>query len=115
MAIQIQVKLDPTATPPVTLIPKNQAVNRGNESIEWTPFASESFTFKSLTGLPNPPFSNLSVTNSMVTVTDNNTGAGDYPYTIVVTLNGTDYSSAEQFRRHPVPGPSGTDPTIKNN
>ena len=51
----------------------------------------------SLTGLPNPPFLNLTVTDTLITVTDNNQNNGaaiDYPYVITVCSNGVEYSSA---------------------
>lgn len=111
MATQIQVKLDTTATPPVTLIPEHPSVNRGNSTIEWTPFANQSFTFTSLTfTTPGNPFSNISVTNGEVTAQDNNQGPGDYPYVVVVTSGGTQYSSASGGI-----GGTGGGATIKNN
>ena len=33
MAVQIQVKLDTTANPPVTMVPETVSVNRGNSQI----------------------------------------------------------------------------------
>ena len=125
MAIQIQVKLDTSANPPVTMIPNQPSVNRGNNTIEWTPFAHESFTFVSLTGLSaNPPFSGLTVTGSQITVQDDNTATADYPYTITVSYGGQTYSSDSSIRAD---SPSGgrakaqaalggsNSPTIKNN
>ncbi|HEY8011273.1 MAG TPA: hypothetical protein VIE67_09770 [Rudaea sp.] len=115
---QIQVKLDTSANPPVTTIPNHQSINNGNHRIEWTPFANETFTFVSLTGLPNPPFSQLSVTSSQITVQDDNTAVGEHAYTITVSYQGNNYttSSTALYGKagHPmVGGPSG--PTIKNN
>lgn len=110
--MEIQVKLDTSANPPVTLVPTHQSVNNGNQSLIWVPFAQENFTFVSLTGLPNPPFTNLTVTDSQITVTDNNQNNGPevvYPYTIVVSSNGTQYSSAKAG-----PAAGSGDPTINN-
>ena len=125
MSTQIQVKLDTSATPPVTLIPNSVSINRGNNQISWTPFAQESFTFVSLTGLPSPPFSGLTVTASSITVNDDNTAAGDFPYTITVAYQGQNYSSSSSFSRHAEQSPThvtakgaltgGTSPIIKNN
>lgn len=110
MAIQIQVKLDTTANPPVTLIPNHQAVNRGNQSIEWTPFANETFTFVSLTFTTTPnPFSTPTVSNSQISVTDNNSSTADYPYVIVVSSGGVQYSTAPGLTA------DNSTPVIKNN
>lgn len=115
---QIQVKLDTSANPPVTTIPNQQGVNNGNHQIEWTPFAQETFTFVSLTGLPDPPFSQLNVTNSQITVQDDNTATGEYAYTITVSYQGNNYSTNSTAlygkANHPMVG-GGTGPTIKNN
>src|SRR4029078_12174447 len=124
MAIKIQVKLDTTANPPVTTVPVVQSVNSGNNQIEWTPFAQESFTFVSLTGLPNPPFRGLNVTSPKITVNDGNSAAASYQYTITVSSGGNTYSSNATISadppRHgrvtPMPIGGGADsPTIKNN
>jgi len=112
MAKQIQVKLDTTANPPVTLIPEHQGVDRGNDTIEWTPFASQNFTFVSLTFTPTPnpdPFSNLDVEATEVTVDDDNEATGTYPYVVVVNYQGTNYSSAASGRSG-----TGGSPTINN-
>ena len=109
----VQVSLDIYATPPVTCNPKNASINQGNQTINWVPAQNQNFNFTSLTFENNPTcFSTPSITNSQISVTDNNTAAaaGDYPYTIVVTAsNGQQYSSASG-------GISGgtSDPTIKN-
>ncbi|MEO5621910.1 MAG: hypothetical protein ABJB02_05905 [Dokdonella sp.] len=110
--MEIQVKLDPNANPPVTVLPVHQSVNHGNQTLIWVPFANENFAFVSLTGLPNPPFSNPAVSASKITVTDNNQNNGPevvYPYTIVVSANGTSYSSA---KASPILGNG--NPTINN-
>ncbi len=118
MAKQIQVKLDTTANPPVTTIPNKLSVNNGNHAIEWTPFAQQTFTFVSISPLPDPPFSQYVNSGSVVTVQDNNSTAGEYAYTIVVAYQGTNYTSdsttIQSKAGHPmVGGPDG--PTIKNN
>ncbi|HEY2397240.1 MAG TPA: hypothetical protein VGH81_14860 [Rudaea sp.] len=108
----IEVKLNTAASPPVTVQPRVHSVNHGNQTIEWVPFAQENFTFVSLTGLPNPPFSTPTVTDTKITVTDDNQNAGsavDYFYTIVVCSDGVEYSSAPSR----ISGGS-SDPTIKN-
>jgi hypothetical protein len=124
MPTQIQVKLDTSANPPVTTIPTIQSVNRGNAQIQWTPFSNQSFTFVSLTGLPNPPFSNIQVSNAQITADDNNTAAGEYTYTITVSSGGNTYSTNATLvadppgygRTPPMPiGGGSNTPTIKNN
>ena len=125
MATQIQVKLDTSANPPVTTIPQHASINRGNNEITWTPFAQQSFTFVSLTGLPTPPFSGLSVSSSQITVQDDNTATGDFPYTITVSYNGMNYSSDSSVHSARQSGNTTTtakaalggasSPTIKNN
>ena len=100
MATHIQVKLDPTAVPPVTVIPPRATINRGNQTLEWTPFANQTFMFTSLTIMPQSnPFSAPVITNppvgaSKISVTDNNQATGDYTYVIVVNLNNVSYCSA---------------------
>ena len=107
---QIQVSLDTTASPPVTCSPKHQSVNNGNQTLNWTPAQSQNFAFKSLVFLNNPScFSTPTVSASQITVTDNNTAAGDYPYVLTVTYNGTDYSTSGGIAG------GGGDPSIKNN
>ncbi|MHB8448498.1 MAG: hypothetical protein ACYC7G_06440 [Rudaea sp.] len=108
----VQVSLNTNANPPVTVQPQIHDVNRGNQTIKWERASNQTFTFTSLSGLPNPPFSNLSVSGSEISVVDNNQNNGPdvyYPYTIVVTLNGVQYSSA-------VGGitDQSTGPTVKN-
>jgi hypothetical protein len=119
----IKVSLDPNAVPPVTVNPDPFNVNNGNQTITWVPDANQNFAFSSLTGLPNPPFSNLNIQNGQVTVQDanGNGSAGTYTYAISVTANGHTYSSG------PSPAPAraavaaaprilgGGQPSIKNN
>lgn len=108
----VQVSLNPTGHPPVTVNPQVQNVNHGNETIRWERAAQQSFTFVSLTGLPNPPFSAPTVSDSEISVTDNNPNNGtetSYPYIIVVSANGQQYSSAASRIAQQSGGP-----TIKN-
>lgn len=90
----VQVSLDTTADPPVTVNPRVHDVNSGNQTIKWERASNQTFTFTSLTGLPNPPFGTPSVSASEITVTDNNTSAAAYGYNITVTLNNVSYSTA---------------------
>lgn len=90
----VQVSLDTTADPPVTVNPRVHDVNNGNQTIKWERASNQTFTFTSLTGLPNPPFDTPSVSASEITVTDNNTGAAAYGYNITVTLNNVSYGTA---------------------
>jgi len=108
----IEVKLNTANNPPVTVQPQIHSVNQGNHTISWVPFAQENFTFVSLTGLPNPPFSNLTVTDTQITVSDDNQNTGsavEYAYVVVVCSDGVEYSSATQNPRE-----GDGDPTIKN-
>lgn len=106
----IQVSLDTSANPPVTCNPKTTSVNQGNQTINWTQAQNQSFTFTSLTFANNPTcFGTPVVSNTGISVTDNNTAAGDYPYTIVVTSGGIEYSTAKSG-----PTAGGSDPTIQN-
>jgi len=127
MAVQIQVKLDTSVNPPQVLLVPNQAtVNRGNDTIEWTPFAQQTFTFAALAGLPNPPFSGLNITPSKITIQDNNVSGGSYQYVVTVNYNGQLYSSgtssansagyahAQKVGTRSIIG-GGSSPTIRNN
>jgi len=106
----ITVTLDITANPAVTCTPKKLSVNRGNQEIKWKPGGNETFTFKALTGLPDPPFSLLDITSDEITVQDNDTGPGTYGYTVEVVsdANGNTYSTSSSTLGDPVP-------CIKNN
>lgn len=108
----VHVSLNVNANPPVTCNPQHVPVDRGNASINWVPAAQQNFTFVSLSGLPNPPFTAPTVTNNQITVTDNNRNNGPdvyYPYTLVVTLNGVQYSTAAGGITE-----QSTGPTVKN-
>jgi hypothetical protein len=90
----VEVNLDTNATPPVTTNPKEAPVDHGNGTVTWRPKAGQTFTFVSLTGLPNPPFSAPVITPGSVSVSDSYTNPGTYPYVITVIYNGVTYSSA---------------------
>lgn len=108
----VQVSLDTSANPPVTVNPQIHNVNNGNQTIKWERANNQTFTFTSLSSLPNPPFGQPSISDSEITITDNNQNNGPdqyYPYTIVVTQNGVQYSSAAGGITA-----QSTGPTIKN-
>ncbi|MFC4525556.1 hypothetical protein ISN76_00355 [Dyella halodurans] len=114
MTKQIQVLCDPTGDPQVVVSAKHQGVDRGNDTIEWIPFEKEKFTFFSITFDPPPgtnPFSppTYDPDKPKVTVTDNNQAPGDYPYTVVVVMNGIQYNTNARI----IGG--GSSPSIKNN
>jgi len=108
----VQVSLDTSANPPVTVNPRVHDVNNGNQTIKWERASNQTFTFTSLTGLPNPPFGTPSVSDSEITVTDNNTSAAAYGYTIVVTYNGQQYSTSPS---RPNPREQGNNGPVINN
>lgn len=88
----ITVKLDTSVTPPnpaVTCDPPQFSANRGNQKIKWKPGGDEGFTFYSLSGLTedDPPFSHQTVSDNLITIDDNDTGTGDYPYIVTVTAD----------------------------
>ena|SRR5215469_4725747 len=106
----VQVSLDVNASPPVTCNPKKASVNHGNQEINWVPAQNQAFTFYSLAFQNNPPcFGTPVVTAHEITVTDDNETTAEYPYTVTVTLNGRQYSSAGAG----IGGNPG-DPSIKN-
>lgn len=112
---QVKVSLNTTATPPVTLDPNRCPVNRGKDSIRWVEDSQspdKGFTFYSLTGLPDPPFDTPTKNQNQteMSVGDDDTGPSEYPYTIVVSYDGAQYSSAGAK----IGGNPGG-PTIKNN
>lgn len=111
----IKVSLDINATPPVTVNPDKENVNRGNQTVTWVPAADQpSFTFVGVTFSTDPnPFSPPTITSDPVkmTVTDSNTKSGiDYPYQLTVMSNNIAYKSATLG----IDGVGG-DPVIHNN
>lgn len=96
----------------VTCHPPQFNANLGNQEIKWNPGGDEDFTFTSLTGLSeNPPFSGLAVSDSEITINDNDQNAGEYSYTIWVRAdaNGSPYSTIPTD-----PAATATDPCIVN-
>lgn len=112
----IKVSLNPTADPPVTVSPTVENVNQGNQTITWVPAQGQpAFTFVGVAFLTGQnQFSNLANSTSPVqmSVTENNDNSGaDFPYVIMVNLNGVDYCSVKQDE---TTGNGGT-PIIHNN
>jgi hypothetical protein len=99
----LQVKLDTAATPPVTVVQDTMPVGKHRYELNWVPATGESgWVFTAITqtdqvtALPDPPFSSPTITNSQITVTDDNKDPdehGTYSYSICVTANGTAYWS----------------------
>lgn len=109
----VEVSLNTSANPPVTVNPQIHHVNQGNQTIEWKPANNQSFTFFSLSIDGNPScFGTPNVSNGEITVTDDNPGTDTYyPYTIVVTSSGVPYSSAPS---RPNPTAQNSGPNIHN-
>ena len=101
----ITVKLDINGNPAVTCEPPQFNANRGNQTIKWKPGGSQKFTFSSLTGLPDPPFSSLAVASNEITAQDNDTSPAVYGYTITVVAdaNGRTYSTLSSLEGDPGP------------
>jgi len=108
----VQVSLDTTANPPVTVSPRIHDVNRCNHTIKWERASNQTFTFTTLNGLPNPPFGTASISDTEITIPDDNKGAVAYGYTIVVTLNSVQYSTASS-RPNPT-AQSNNGPVVNN-
>lgn len=108
----IKVSLNTNDDPPVTVDPSRENVNRGNQTITWVPAAQQQpWTFDNVVFPSNAPMGPPTKTNGpKMTVTDNNTGTADYPYTLTVNLNGTIYSTASGKG-----GVGGGSPIIHNN
>lgn len=114
--MSIKVSLDTNADPPVTVNPTVENVNNGNQTITWVPAAEQpDFTFVGVAFLKDQSqFGNLAVSTSPVqmSVTENNDDPGqNYPYVIMVNLDGIDYCSVLSTG---TTGNGGT-PTIHNN
>ena len=109
----VEVSLNTSASPPVTVNPQIHDVNQGNQTIKWKPASHQSFAFSSLSIDGNPScFGTPDISASEITVTDNNPGADAYyAYTIKVTSNGVTYSSALS---RPNPTAQSSGPTIHN-
>lgn len=92
----VQVSLNTSANPPVTVNPQVHDVNQGNQTVKWERANNQTFTFASLSGLPSPPFgASPTISDSEMSITDNNPGTDTYyAYTITVNYNGQQYSSS---------------------
>lgn len=94
--MSIKVYLNITADPAVTVNPTTENVNEGNQTVEWVPAAQQpDFTF---VGVAFPGSSSLFTTPvispGQMSVTEfNNNSGDDYPYVIMVNLDGIDYCS----------------------
>lgn len=109
----IEVFLDTTADPAVTVSPQHKDKDKGKDTITWKPGKDQDFTFDSLVfdSTPNP-FGQPDVKDHKITASDDNSGGnsvGYFAYTIKVKLNGTVYSSK---KNNPTGEPS--DPMIHN-
>ncbi len=112
--MSITVSLNTNAKPPVTVTPPEYDVTaKGLQQITWTPAAGQAFDFVSLTMANNPSnFSAPVVTKGSISINDTNNNTGPvspYPYTIVVSQNGANYSTATSG----LGGDKGA-PTIRN-
>lgn len=109
----VEVSLNTSANPPVIVNPQIHNVNQGNQTIKWKPANNQTFTFSSLSIDGNPScFGTPSVSDSEISVTDNNTGTDTYyAYTVIVTYNNKQYSSAPS---KPNPTAQSSGPTIHN-
>jgi|ERR1700688_2200078 len=109
MAITVQVALDTTANPQVTVIPFAPIVSR-HEEIIWTPIANEHFTFVSLTAKKST-LHDIDTSDTEITATYDAKAKDQCDYTIVVRdANGGLHDS---ITRRAIEGGGG--PTIKNN
>lgn len=102
------VSLNPNANPPVSIDPQLHEASASNSVVTWVAAAGQSFTFTNVFGLPLGVFTNTQVSGSQITVHDNGQ-SGYFPYVIVVTSNGVQYSS-----RPTGPTAQSTGPTIHN-
>ena len=121
--MSIRVYLDIAATPPVTCDPPQKEKDHGKRRLSWEPASGQKFDFVSLTFDVNPGcFDTPKVKKKKVTANDDNSGGssvGTFPYTVVVSKNGTNYSSATNKAPKKSAAKAGTaganSPTIKNN
>ena len=99
----LQVRLDTTATPPVTVVQDTQPVGRHHYQLNWVPDTGQSgWVFADIkqpdktTPLPNPPFSTPTINDAQITVLDDNKHPedhGTYSYSIAVKVGTTTYWS----------------------
>lgn len=96
---ELHVRLDPSATPPVTILEDSQEVGKHRYELRWVPAPGQSnWVFADikqpdkLTPLPNPPFSTPSISDSRITVLDDNKHEDDhgtFRYSICVKIGPT--------------------------
>lgn len=105
----IEVYLDTTADPAVTVEPQHKDKDKGKDTITWKPGKHQNFTFTSLKFDTEPnPFGTPDVKDHKITVDDDNssgTSIGDFPYTIVVQYNGKPYNSKKISPSGEIMGP----------
>lgn len=113
--MSIKVSLNTTSNPPVTVDPEVENVNNGNQTITWVPAQNQpDFTFVGVAFLTQPnPFAGPAFSSNaqQMTVSDDNSTPGTFPYIIMVNSEGIDYCSAAASG---IIGNGGT-PKIKNN
>jgi len=103
----VTVTLDNSVPPNFYFNPDPVPVDRGNATITWVQ-GSTNFSFAALAFDHPNPFSNIVVTPMQITADDDNEAKKDHRYAILVSVNGTYYSSR--------PGGIGAGgPTIRNN
>jgi hypothetical protein len=119
--MSIKVYLNTTANPPVTCDPPQKEKDRGKRRLSWEPASGQKFDFVSLTFVNNPGcFDTPKVKKKKITANDDNSGGssvGTFLYVVVVSKNGTNYSSAMNAARAKPPATVGgaDSPTIRNN
>lgn len=99
----LHVSLNTAAKPPVTVREDAQAVGKHRYKLKWVPARGQSgWAFAGITlpdqttALPNPPFSAPAITDTQITVEDDNKHAedhGTFAYSISVTSGGQTYWS----------------------
>jgi hypothetical protein len=99
----LHVRLNTASTPPVTIVEDSMAVGKHRYELQWVPDPGQSsWVFADIkqpdkvTPLPTPPFSTPSISDSQITVTDDNTESDDhgtFSYSICVKVGSTPYWS----------------------
>jgi hypothetical protein len=92
----VKVTLDPTKTPPVSLVPNTLDIDCHGETVHWVPADQTStFTFVALVFEDDNPFCNVVVKQNPreITARDINQSGRSYLYRIWVRLNTNFYSS----------------------
>lgn len=111
----IDVFLDTTANPAVTVDPRQKDKDKGKDKITWKRGKDQDFSFVSVSFNDNPAWFTPDPPKKggkEVTASDDNTtdgSVGDFPYVITVESNGTRYTSKRRS-----PGDTQGDPVIRN-